>query len=96
MAKYELAIYKGQQVEKTYTANFCPWGLYVEAVDVQDHLNKMTGKEIVKSLEGIMLALFDGLTSEEMQRTDGAAVMSLFLQIVQGDAGNGSKAIKNA
>ena len=96
MAKYELEIFKGEKVEKTYTANCCPWGLYVEAVDIQDTLSKMTGKEIVKSLESIMLKLFDGLTSEEMQRADGAAVMQLFLQIVQGNAGKSSNAIKNA
>lgn len=96
MAMYELNIYKGDEVEKTYTANFCPWALYVEAVDIQDGLDKMTMKEKVKALENIILKLFDGLTSEEMQRADGAAVMSLFAKVVRGDASKSSNAIKNA
>ena len=96
MAKYELNIYKGEGIEKTYKANFCPWGLYTEAADTQEHLKDMTGKEIIKSVENIILQLFDGLTKEEMQRADGSEVMSLFLQIVNGNASKGSKAIKNA
>lgn len=96
MAKYELNIYNGDEVAKTYTANHCPWGLYVEAADTQEHLKSMTGKEVFKSLENIMLQLFEGLTKEEMQKADGSEVMSLFLQIVSGNASKGSKAIKNA
>lgn len=96
MAKFELNIYKGGEVEKTYTANFCPWGLYTEAADTQDQLAGMAGKDVIKSIENIMLQLFDGLTKEEMQRADGHEVMSLFAQVVSGDASKGSKAIKNA
>ena len=96
MAKFELNVYKGEEVEKTYKANYCPWALYTEAADLQDNLKSMTGRDIIFSLEKIMLGLFDGLTKDEMQRTDSTEVMSLFLQLVSGDTGNSSKAIKNA
>lgn len=96
MAKFELNVYKGEAVEKTYKASYCPWALYTEAADVQDNLKSMTGRDIIMSLEKIMLSLFEGLTKEEMQRTDSTEVMSLFLQLVSGNVGEGSKAIKNA
>lgn len=96
MAKYELNIYKGGEVEKTYAANFMPWGLYVAAADAQEHIAKMNGREKIKQIEIIILQLFDGLTSEEMQRADGSEVISLFAQLVNGNAGKGSEIIKNA
>lgn len=96
MAKYGLNIYKGDNVEKTYTAEHCPWALYVEAADVQENLKSMTGKEVMKAMEGIIVQLFDGLTNEEMQRADGSEVMSLFAQVVSNNATKSSKAIKNA
>jgi hypothetical protein len=96
MAKYELNIYNNDNVEKTYKAERCPWGLYVEAADVQEHLKSMTGKEIMQAIESIMVQLFDGLTKEEMQRADGGEVMSLFAQVVSNNATKSGKAIKNA
>ena len=96
MAKFELNIYNHDAVEKTYTAERCPWGLYVEAADVYENIKKMTGKQVMQSVEGIMVQLFEGLTREEMQKADGGEVMSLFARIVSDNATNGSKAIKNA
>lgn len=96
MARYQLNIYNGDNVEKTYTAERCPWGLYVEAADVQENLKSMTGKQVMQAVEGVMVQLFAGLTKEEMQRADGGEVMSLFAQIISGNANKGSKAIKNA
>jgi hypothetical protein len=96
MARYQLNIYNGDNVEKTYTAERCPWGLYVEAADVQENLKSMTGKQVMQAVEGVMVQLFAGLTKEEMQRADGGEVMSLFAQVISGNANKGSKAIKNA
>ncbi|MBR4859360.1 MAG: hypothetical protein IKU08_09290 [Clostridia bacterium] len=96
MAKFELKIYKGDEVEKTYAVNHCPWGLYTEAADVQDHIKTMAGNDVIKSVGNIMLQLFEGLTTEDLQRADGHEVMSLFVQLVSPDASKGSKAIKNA
>ena len=96
MARYQLNIYDGDNVEKTYTAERCPWGLYVEAADVQENLKSMTGKQVMQAVEGVMMQLFAGLTTEEMQRADGSEVMSLFAQVISGNANKGSKAIKNA
>ncbi len=96
MARYQLNIYNGDNVEKTYTAERCPWGLYVEAADVQENLKSMTGKQVMHAVEGVMIQLFVGLTKEEMQKADGSEVMSLFAQVISGNANKGSKAIKNA
>lgn len=96
MARYQLNIYNGDNVEKTYTAERCPWGLYVEAADTQENLKSMTGKEVMQAVEGVMVQLFAGLTKEELRRADGGEVMSLFAQIISGNANKGSKAIKNA
>lgn len=96
MARYQLNIYNGDNVEKTYTAERCPWGLYVEAADVQENLKSMTGKQVMQAVEGVMMQLFAGLTTEEMQRADGGEVMSLFAQVISGNVNKSSKAIKNA
>jgi hypothetical protein len=97
MARFELNLYNGEDIEKTYAAERCPWGLYVEAADVYENIKKMSGKQVMQAVEDIMVQLFDGLTKEEMQKkADGREVMNLFAQVVSDNATKGSRAIKNA
>lgn len=85
MAKFELPIYgANDEIVKKYEANICPWGVYVQAADLQDKLKEQNFKEQITSIGGILKMVFVGLTDEELMHADGGDVMATFKQILSG------------
>lgn len=98
MAKYELPIYgENDEIVKTYSTNICPWGIYIEAAEMQETMKDKSPTEQMKCVESILKATFSGLTDAELQHADGSDVMNTFIQIVNGGQKiKGSGSSKNA
>ena len=85
MAKYELAIYgANDEVVNRHETNICPWGVYIQAADMQDQLKDKGAREQMQAVGDILKAVFPALTDEELMHADGADVMNTFQQIVMG------------
>lgn len=85
MAKYALNIYgKNDAIEKTHEANICPWGVYIQAAEMQEQLQNKSAREQMDAVGEILKAVFCDLTDAELLRADGSDVMHTFLQIVSG------------
>lgn len=85
MAKYELSIYgENDEIIKTYTANRCPWGVYIQAADLQETLKEKSAKDQMQAINELLKSVFMGLTDAELMLADGADVLNTFQQIVNG------------
>ena len=85
MAKYELPIYgANDEVVKMHETNICPWGVYIQAADMQEQLKDKGAREQMKAVGDILKAVFPALTDEELMHADGMDVMNTFQQIVMG------------
>lgn len=98
MAELKLNIYKGREVEKTYTAETYDIMTgtvedVVQLVDVEKLVNSKSDTalvvEVVKIITGlfstvkpILKDIFDGLTDEEIRHTKAKEVANLFINIV--------------
>ena len=100
MAKFELPIYgANDEIVKNYQASICPWGVYVQAADLQESLKDKGAKEQMQAVGDILKAVFDGLTDDELMHADGGDVMNTFAQIVNGGQnikGGNSKNLQGA
>lgn len=97
MAKFELPIYGANDEQiKMYEANICPWGVYVQAADLQDKLKDQSAKDQMKAIGDVLKIVFIGLTDDELLHADGGDVMNTFKQIVSGGRGIASGSSKNA
>ncbi len=85
MAKYELPIYgENDEVVKMHETNICPWGVYIQAADMQEQLKDKSAREQMDAVGEILKAVFPSLTDAELMRADGMDVMNTFMQIVSG------------
>ncbi|MBO5841450.1 MAG: hypothetical protein J6R46_00470 [Clostridia bacterium] len=85
MAKYELPIYgDNDEVTKMHETNICPWGVYIQAADMQEQLKDKSAREQMDAVGEILKAVFPALTDAELLHADGADVMNTFQQIVSG------------
>lgn len=85
MAKYELSIYgENDEVVKKYETNVCPWGIFIEAAELQEKIKDKPMKEQMEAVEYIIKSVFCNLTSDELKRADTGDVMNTFLQVVSG------------
>lgn len=85
MAKYELPIYgENDEVVKMHETNICPWGVYIQAADIQEQLKDKSAREQMDAVGEILKAVFHSLTDAELMRADGMDVMNTFMQIVSG------------
>lgn len=85
MAKFELSIYgKDDEIIKDYKANVCPWGVYIQAAEMQDTLIDKSVVEQMNAIGDVLKTVFVGLTDEELTHADAVDVMNTFKQIVSG------------
>jgi len=90
----KLTIYKGKEIEKTYTAQDynVMYGTVEDLLDLLD-LDALTGKDKVSMLSAVsrlmksrqdvinplMLDIFEGLTEDELRRTKAIDVVNVIL-----------------
>ena len=85
MAKYELPIYgANDEIIKMHETNICPWGVYIQAADMQEQLKDKGAREQMDAVGDILKAVFPALTDDELMHADGMDVMNTFQQIVTG------------
>lgn len=85
MAKYELPIYgEHDEVVKMHEANICPWGVYIQAAEMQETLKDKSARQQMEAVGEILKAVFPALTDAELMRADGGDVMNTFQQVVSG------------
>lgn len=83
MAKFELKVYgKDDAVIKEYATNVCPFGVFIEAADLQETLKDKPIKEQIMSIGDILKQVFEELTDDELKHCDVGDVFSTFTQII--------------
>lgn len=83
--KYELPIYgENDEIVKTYATDRCPWGVYVQAAEVQESLKDKSPLEQMKVIGDILKMVFRELTDAELLIADGDDVLNTFVQICNG------------
>lgn len=83
MAKYELKIYgKDDAVVKEYATNICPFGVFIEAADLNETLKNKSAKEQIMAIGNILKQVFAELTDDDLRHADTGDVFSTFTQII--------------
>lgn len=106
MKNLVLNIYKGKQIEKTYTSDTADlmYGTIEDIISILDAVQSNDTDKIIdaitgclKELKPMLMDIFDGLTEEELRRTKVSELVVVFVNIfkfslLQMDfAGNNSK-----
>lgn len=96
MAQFELNVYgKDDEVIKTFETDKVRWGVYLEAVKLEeDGLKNKSHVEQFQLINGIVKKIFPELTDEDLENADGDDVMATFTQLL--NKGNGIKANNGA
>ena len=85
MAKYELNIYgENDEIVKKYSTNICSWGVFIQAAEMSETLQKKSAVEQISAVGEILKSVFHGLTTDELMCADASDVMNTFSQIVAG------------
>lgn len=95
MAEFSLNIYgNNDEVLKTYETDKVRWGLFLEAVRLQE--TEMDGKSIGEQfilINKMIKKVFPGLTDEDLEQADGEDVFNTFNQLIS--KGNAIKGTTN-
>lgn len=96
MALFELTIYgNDDEVLKTYATDKVRWGVFMQAVELQDQLDEMTSAEQFDLINQFMKKIFPSLTDEDLNLADGEDVFNTFYQLLRKANAIGGKS-KNA
>lgn len=83
MAQFTLNIYGvGDEITKTYETNIVRFGMFLEAVDVYENLEKMSVAEQFKAVSQFVKRIFAGITDEDLANADYNDVFNVFMQLV--------------
>lgn len=87
---FELNIYgANDEIVKTYGTNHIKWGVFIQAVQLQEQLKDADAEKQLDAISKFVLRIFDGMTLEEIESADAFDVMAVFTQLV-----NKAKGIK--
>ncbi len=80
---FELNIYgENDEIIKTFGTNHVKWGVFIEAVQLQEKLKDADTAEQFDAISRFVLKIFSGMTLEDIQNADGFDVMAVFTQLV--------------
>ena len=80
---FELNIYgKNDEIIKTYATNHIKWGVFIQAVQLQEKLKDADTATQFEEISRFVMRIFDGMTAEEIENADGFDVMAVFTQLV--------------
>lgn len=84
MAQFELNIYgKDDEILKTFKTDKVRWGVYVEAVKLEESgLKDKSSIEQFKLINGMVKKIFPDLTDEDLENADSDDVMNTFKQLL--------------
>ena len=83
MAQFELNIYgNDDEIIKTYATNKVRWGVFMQALELQDGLSKKTAAEQFKLINAFVKKIFPDLTDADLECADSDDIMNTFKQLV--------------
>jgi len=82
MTEISLNIYgENDEIVKTYETRHIRWRTFSEVVKLQEKLAKLSPEKQFIAIQPIILAIFPGLTSDELQNADTFDVFNVFKMI---------------
>lgn len=82
MAKFELNIYgDNDEITKTYATDKVRWGVFLQAIELQDGLSAMSAAEQFKFVSAFIKKIFPDLTDADLNNADYADVFNTFKQL---------------
>ena len=94
MAQFELTTYgKDDEILKHFETDKVRWGVFMQALEVADSLEKKTASEQFALINTFVKKIFPDLTDEDLECADVDDVMNTFKQLLAkaGKIGGGSK-----
>lgn len=83
MAQFELNIYgNNDEIKKTYATDKVRWGVFLQAIELQDGLTDKPVKEQFKLIASFLKKLFPELTDDDLEEADGDDVINTFKQLL--------------
>ena len=83
MAQFELSIYgNNDEILKTYKTDRVRWGVYLQALELQEKMKDKTGAEQFGLINAFLKKIFPDLTDEDLELADGDDVMNTFKQLI--------------
>lgn len=84
MAKFELNIYgENDEIIKKYETDHIRYGVLMQALELEEKLNKKSQLEQIKAANIIVKKVFHGLTDDELMLADVGDVLNTFAQVQQ-------------
>ena len=98
MAQFELNIYgNDDEILKTYATDRVRWGVFMQALEIQDGLAEKTAAEQFKLINSFLKKIFPDLTDADLERADYDDVLNTFRQLInKSNAIGGNSHSKNA
>jgi hypothetical protein len=82
MAQFELNIYgNDDEIIKTYTTDRVRWGVFMQALELQDGLEGLSVGEQFKAISEFVKKIFPELTDEHLEFADSDDVFNTFRQL---------------
>lgn len=97
MAQFELNIYgKDDEIIKQFTTNKVRWGIFMQALEVSDGIEKRTAAEQFELINAFVKKIFPDLTDADLENADYEDVLNTFKQLVNKANKIGGGSSKNA
>lgn len=100
MAVFSLNIYGADdEIIKEYGTDKVRWGVFLQALELQEGLEKKTPAEQIAAVSLFVKKIFPTLTDEDLENADVNDVMNTFRQLITrankigGDSKNGAGAV---
>lgn len=83
MAQFELNIYgNNDEIIKKFETNKVRWGVYLQALELQDGLEGKTSAQQFKLINQFVKKIFPDLTDADLENADGDDVINTFKQLL--------------
>lgn len=83
MAQFELNTYgENDEILKTFATDRVRWGVFMQALELQDTLEEKTAAEQFKAINTFVKKIFPSLTDKDLENADSDDVLNTFKQLV--------------
>lgn len=83
MAQFELNIYgNNDEIIKTFATDKIRWGIFMQALELEDGLTAMTAGEQFKTISNFIKKIFPDLTDADLENADMDDVFNTFKQLI--------------
>ena len=83
MAQFELNIYgNNDEILKTFATDKVRWGIFMQALELEDGLTAMTAGEQFKTISNFIKKIFPEMTDADLENADMDDVFNTFKQLI--------------